>query len=125
VGVRSRRRFATPADFPPHDGSPYRGLRVRRWDLGFVPRSRTMPNPAVTIRSGCIAVRQVLWQRVRLVDGVPQATTVSGKTGELRLRLTNQDVGFSMRAVVAAVTDLALGPTVVRPSSSPATKGEV
>ena len=42
VGDRSRDHFATPADFPLHDGSPYRGLRVRRWGLGFVHRSRTI-----------------------------------------------------------------------------------
>jgi hypothetical protein len=33
-------RFATPADFALHDGTPYRGLHVRRWGLGFVRRSR-------------------------------------------------------------------------------------
>jgi hypothetical protein len=31
---------ATPADFPRHDGAPYRGLRARRWGLGFDHRSR-------------------------------------------------------------------------------------
>jgi hypothetical protein len=50
VGDRSRGRYATPADFAIHDGTPYRGLRVRRWGLGFVHRSRTIlcravPNP--------------------------------------------------------------------------------
>jgi hypothetical protein len=30
-------RFATPAGFPRHDGTPYRGLRVRRWGLGACP----------------------------------------------------------------------------------------
>jgi hypothetical protein len=50
VGGRSRGRYATPADFPRHDGTPYRGLRVRRWGLGGVPRSRStlcraVPNP--------------------------------------------------------------------------------
>jgi hypothetical protein len=39
---RSRGRYATPADFPRHDGTSYRGLRVRRWGLGFVHRSRTI-----------------------------------------------------------------------------------
>jgi hypothetical protein len=38
------------ADSPLHDGTPYRGLRVRRWGLGFVHHSRTtlcrpVPNP--------------------------------------------------------------------------------
>jgi hypothetical protein len=31
VGDRPRGRHATPACFPLHDGTPYRGLRVRRW----------------------------------------------------------------------------------------------
>jgi hypothetical protein len=35
VGDRSRARFATPADSPRHDGTPYRGLHVRRESLGF------------------------------------------------------------------------------------------
>jgi hypothetical protein len=39
VGGRSRGRFATPADFPPHDCSPFRGLHVHRESLGFVHRS--------------------------------------------------------------------------------------
>jgi hypothetical protein len=39
---RSRGRFATPADSPRHDGSPYRRLRVRRWGLGFIRRSRAI-----------------------------------------------------------------------------------
>jgi hypothetical protein len=48
--MSSRGRFATPADSPLHDCSPYRELHVRRWSLGFVHRSRTIlcravPNP--------------------------------------------------------------------------------
>jgi predicted nucleic acid-binding Zn ribbon protein len=43
VGDRSRGRYATPADSPPHDGTPYRGIRVRRWGLGFVHHSRAIP----------------------------------------------------------------------------------
>jgi hypothetical protein len=36
VGDRSRGRYATSADFPlHHDGTPYRGLHVRRWGLGL------------------------------------------------------------------------------------------
>jgi hypothetical protein len=63
VGDRSRGRFTTPADFPRHGGAPYRGLRVRRWGLGFAHRSRAtlcraVPNPSVTIRNFCIAVLQ-------------------------------------------------------------------
>jgi ATP-dependent helicase YprA (DUF1998 family) len=34
-GQRSQGRFATPADFPLHDCSPYRGLHVRRESVGF------------------------------------------------------------------------------------------
>jgi hypothetical protein len=45
-------RFATPADFPPHDGTPYRGLRVRRWGLGFVHHSRAVFCLAVPNLSG-------------------------------------------------------------------------
>jgi hypothetical protein len=54
VGDRSRGRYATPADFPLHDGTLYRGLQVRLWGLGFVHRSRAIfcrpvPNTRVTI----------------------------------------------------------------------------
>jgi hypothetical protein len=50
VGDRSRGRFATPAQFPLHDCSPYSHVHARREILGFVPRSRTIccrpvPNP--------------------------------------------------------------------------------
>jgi hypothetical protein len=49
VGGRSRGRYATPADFPRHDGTSYRGLRVRRWGLGSVHSRailcRAVPNP--------------------------------------------------------------------------------
>jgi hypothetical protein len=56
-------RYATPADSPVHDGTPYRKLRVRRWGFGFVHRSRSsfcraVPNLRVTIRNFCIAVPQ-------------------------------------------------------------------
>ena len=55
-GVASRGRYATPTDSPPHGGTPYRGLRVRRWGLGFVHRSRAIfcravPDPNVSIRN--------------------------------------------------------------------------
>jgi hypothetical protein len=64
LGDRSRGRFATPAaDFPLHDGSPYSHVHIRRDSLGLVHRSRTIlcrsvPNPSVTIRNVCIAVRR-------------------------------------------------------------------
>jgi hypothetical protein len=52
VGDRSRGRFATPADFPPHDGTPYLELNVRLGSLGFVHRSRAISCRAVlTIRN--------------------------------------------------------------------------
>jgi hypothetical protein len=58
VGGRSRGRYATPADFPLRDGSPYRGQHVRRWGLGFVHRSRSILCRAVpNDRNFCIAVR--------------------------------------------------------------------
>jgi hypothetical protein len=62
--IRSQGGFATPADFPHHDCSVYRGLHVRREGLGFVHRSRAIfccpaPNP-VTIRNFCTAVRSPL-----------------------------------------------------------------
>jgi hypothetical protein len=38
--MSSRGRFATYADSPLHDGSPYRGLDVRRESVGVVSRSR-------------------------------------------------------------------------------------
>jgi hypothetical protein len=37
--------FATPADSPRHDGTPYRELRVRRWGLGVIHRSRALLLP--------------------------------------------------------------------------------
>ena len=42
MGGRSRGRFATPADFPPHDCSPYSHVHERRECLGFVHHSRTI-----------------------------------------------------------------------------------
>jgi hypothetical protein len=42
VRGRSRGRFATPADFPLHDCSPYSHVHVRREGLGFVHRSRAI-----------------------------------------------------------------------------------
>jgi hypothetical protein len=62
VGDRSRGRFATPADLPLHDCSPYSHVHARRESLGFVHRSRAIlcrpvPNPKVTIRNFSIAVQ--------------------------------------------------------------------
>jgi hypothetical protein len=66
VGDRSRGRFATPADFPQHDGTPYRGLHVRRERLGFVPRSRAIfcrsaPNPNSYDSQLCHRQMDVTW----------------------------------------------------------------
>jgi hypothetical protein len=66
VGDRSWGRYATPADFPLHDCSPYSHVHVRRESVGFVHHSRTilcrtLPNPNDTIRNFCIAV----WTRRR------------------------------------------------------------
>jgi hypothetical protein len=60
----SRDRVATPADFPLHDCSPYRGLHARRGSLGGVPRSRAIfcrpvPKPIRAIRNFPIAVQRV------------------------------------------------------------------
>jgi hypothetical protein len=49
VGVRSRGRFATPADSSLHECSPYSHVHVRRESLGFVPRSRAISVPAQTL----------------------------------------------------------------------------
>ena len=61
MGDRSRGRYATPAEFPRHDGSPYRELHVRCECLGCVHRSRVIfcravSNLNVTIRNFCIAI---------------------------------------------------------------------
>jgi hypothetical protein len=42
VGDRPRGRFATPADSPRQDCSPYSQVHVRRDSLGFVHRSRSL-----------------------------------------------------------------------------------
>jgi hypothetical protein len=59
-----------PPNFPLHDGTPYRGLHVRRWGLSFVHRSRTIscraePNFRLTIRSFLIAAWVVVGRRTR------------------------------------------------------------
>jgi hypothetical protein len=56
--MSSRGRFATPADFPLRDCSPYSHVHVRRESLRFVHRSRTIasilylscPCPTLTLR---------------------------------------------------------------------------
>jgi hypothetical protein len=52
------RQSRTPADSPPQDCSPYRGLHVRRWGLGLVHHAMhfcAVPNPTATIRDCFIA----------------------------------------------------------------------
>jgi hypothetical protein len=64
VGERSRGRYATQTDSPRHDGTPHRGLRVRRWGLGSVHRASSImghflsrrAKPSVTIRDFRVAV---------------------------------------------------------------------
>jgi hypothetical protein len=56
-----KREFATPADFPRRECSPYQGLHARRERFGFVHRlridfCRRVPNPNVTIRNFVSAV---------------------------------------------------------------------
>jgi hypothetical protein len=58
VGDRSRGRHATSADSPLHDGTPYRGLRVRRWGFRFVHRQgpfSVAPCQTLAIRNFCVA----------------------------------------------------------------------
>jgi hypothetical protein len=55
-GDRSQGRFATPADFPRHDGSPYSHVHARRKSVGVVHRPRAIfcrpvPVPNDTIRN--------------------------------------------------------------------------
>ena len=63
MGGSSRGRFATPAGFPPREGSPDSHVHVRRERLGSVHRSRAVfwsprvPNRSVTIRDCFVAAR--------------------------------------------------------------------
>ena len=52
-GISSRGYFATPADFPRRDCSPYRGLHVHRESLGFVHRSRSITVAPCQTRAAC------------------------------------------------------------------------
>ena len=54
--MSSRGRFATPADFPRQDCSPYRGLHVRRESLGCVHRSRAILCRPAPNRSCCLTL---------------------------------------------------------------------
>jgi hypothetical protein len=60
AGDRSRGRFATPADFPLHDGTPYRDYAydVGVWDLSIIqgPFSVLPCQTLVTIRNCFVAV---------------------------------------------------------------------
>jgi hypothetical protein len=84
VGDGSRGRYATPADFPRHGGTPYRGLRVRRfaWGLSIVQGPFSVapcPNPNITIRNFCIAVRPCF--------GTPQAASLTPLSGRATVSL--------------------------------------
>jgi hypothetical protein len=72
--MSSRGRFATPADLPLHDCSPYRELDVRRESLGFVHRSRALfchpvPNPNRPIHISLYAPALVSYGTRRDVEG--------------------------------------------------------
>jgi hypothetical protein len=88
VGDRSRGRYATPADFPRHDGTAYRGLRVSRWGLGLVHRSRAVFCHAV-IRHFCIRCR---WPRGRCCASCTCATGASSYSTVAQI--SNGDLRF-------------------------------
>ena len=72
---RSRGRYATPANFPQHGCSLYRRLRVSRWGLGFVHRSRAIfcravANPNVTIRNFLRRCKVAAWRRARVATDI-------------------------------------------------------
>jgi hypothetical protein len=53
--------FATPADSPLHDGTPYRGLHVRPLGFGICPSFKghsLSPCQTFELRNVCIAVRR-------------------------------------------------------------------
>jgi hypothetical protein len=89
VGERSRGRFATPADFPLHDCSPYRGLYVRRERLGFVYRSRTIfcrRVPNLTLRFAAIASLYSILRNPTLPPNPPDPLALTPDPA-LRLRV--------------------------------------
>ena len=85
--VSSRGSFATPADFPRNDCSPYSHVHVHRESLGFVHRSRIIfcrpvPNPNVTIRNlfhRCMGRRTLVSKPPRSCDsGITKRGNGSG-----------------------------------------------
>jgi hypothetical protein len=115
--------YATPADFPPHDGTPYRELRARRRGLGFVHHSRTVPNPKVTIFKLCTAVWQGLVDAciagdVVEVCGLVQYTSAddSGPGKQLYVH------ALSVLPLSRARGALALRVPLARPSKNPRTQ---
>jgi hypothetical protein len=89
LGERSRGRFATPADFPLHDCSPYRGLYVRRERLGFVYRSRTIfcrRVPNLTLRFAAIASLYSILRNPTLPPNPPDPLALTPDPA-LRLRV--------------------------------------
>ena len=94
-GGRSRGRYATPADFPRHDCSPYSHVHVRCDSLGVVHRSSAFsvaPCQTLAIRNLCIAVG---WESLHLVVGPcthTHPTSVEG--GSSRESLLKMQKGF-------------------------------
>jgi pentatricopeptide repeat protein len=103
--MSSRGRFATPADFPRHDSTPYRGLRGRRWGLGCVHRSRPIfgrPNPKrLTIRCP-VRCRSGSWRR-RVRRSWPRACCSSmrrRRTAMKKLRIVILGFGTARQKTV-------------------------
>jgi hypothetical protein len=95
-----------------HDGTLYRGLRVRRWGLGFVHRSRTIlcravPNPSVTIRSCFIAVGEGGCRYLALLSG-----------GQIMRRIQRTAMGLNTTDG-GAIFEFEDVPTCALPPSSP------
>ena len=86
--MSSRGRFATPADFPQHDGTPYRGLHVRRESLGFVHRLQrpfsVAPCQTLTLRLRFFAVSQATARAA--TKRIARALGRRGEEGQRRRR---------------------------------------
>jgi hypothetical protein len=68
-----------PADFPPHDCTPYSHVSVRRARLGFVHRSRPVPNPDDSRLFPSLV--QVLYKRKEMESGRVMAKQVKKVLG--------------------------------------------
>ena len=88
MGDRPRGRFATPADSPRQDCSPYSQVHVRRESLGFVHRSRSLfcrprAKPWQTLRFAPVlrCLQNTTTQRTPQGCGRARSTgTLSGET---------------------------------------------